>query len=385
MDNRPKYGYLNGYLVTDKMPKINGEINGGFVLKLDEACPQGINGTSNTNMSCEILYPSGKHFCYYTINLVNLLELMKGTLFADKVCQSPVFFGKGGGLFIAGNGSELEKHTYEWVQTKYKEADEKKKLNADVKEKAKGIKRWEPGRLFEPLEGSNYEVYLGKCKKICNVEHYREKDYPYTEHLKLTETNEDMEIMINTLGCKSLKELLEKQVGLINTCINILNNEKEVYYLKDKLGDTQLYCRYLSYMSGAIYAMDAIGFHASNPSDRNVKATYLSKTKPKRVFHPEDTLKIDIPVNVYFSHIRVALQKLLDTHLMHAYKTKERGSRVDVGNAIYNYLVLSSAVQVEFHGLDTNSEKSPRAMLLKALENVKNGDITPRSQGIIID
>lgn len=385
MESRPKYGYLNGYLVTDKMPKINGEINGGFVLKLNEACPQGINGTSNTNMECEILYPSGKHFCYYTINLVNLLELMKGTLFADKVCQSPVFFGKGGGLFVAGNGSEIEKHTYDWVQTKYKEADEKKKISSAVKEKSKGIKRWEPGRLFEPLEGSNYEVYLGKCKKIADIDYHIEKEFPYYEHMKLKETNEDMEIMINTLGCKSLKELLEKQIGLINTCINILNNEKEIYYLKNKLGDTQFYCSHLSYMSGAIYAMDAIGFHASKPSDRNVKATYLSKTKPKRVFHPEDTLKIDIPVNVYFSHIRMALQKLLDTHLMRVYKNTDSRSAADVRNVVYNYLVLSSAVQVELPGLDNNSEKSPKAMLIKALENVKNRDITLRRYDLIID
>lgn len=116
-----------------------------------------------------------------------------------------------------------------------------------------------------------------------------------------------------------------------------------------------------------------------------MKTTYLSKSKPKRVFHPEDTLKIDIPVNVYFNHIRMALQKLLDTHLVSAYKTKERGSMVDVGNAVYNYLVLSSAIQVELPGLDNNSEKSPRAMLIKALENVKNEDITIRRCNVIID
>ncbi len=371
MENRPKYGYLNGYLVTDKMPKFNGEINGGFVLKLGEACPQGINGTSNTNMECEVSYPSGKHFCYYTINLVNLLELMNGTTFVNKVCKSPVFFGKGGGLFVAGGGSEIEKHTYNWVQTKYKEADEKKKLSAAVKEKSKGIKRWEPGRLFEPLEGNTYEVYLGKCKKIADIDYSIEKEFPYYEHMKLKEINEDMEIMISTLGCKSLKELLEKQVGLINTCIDIMTNEKDIYYLKNKLGDTQFYCSHLSYMSGALYAMDAIGFHASSLSRRNVKATYLSKSKPKRTFHPEDTLKIDIPLNVYFSHIRIALQKLLDTHLKYAYTKTKNGFDADINNAVYNYLVLSSAVQVEFPGFDDNSENSPRAILLRVIRNSK--------------
>lgn len=371
MENRPKYGYLNGYLVTDKMPKFNGEINGGFVLKLGEACPQGINGTSNTNMDCEILYPSGKLFCYYTINLVNLLELMKGTIFADKVCQSPVFFGKGGGLFIAGGGSSLEKHTYDWVQTKYKEADEKKKVNAAVKEKAKGIKRWEPGRLFESLDGKTYEVYLGKCKKIADIDYYMEKEFPYYEHMKLKEINDDMEIMINTLGCKSLKELLEKQVDLINTCIDVLNNQKNISCLRDKFDATSMCCSYLPGTNGVIYAMDAIGFHADSLNRRNVKTSYLSKSKPKRTFHPEDTLKIDIPLNVYFSNIRIALQKLLDTHLRYMYKKTGNRSNYTIDDEVYNYLVLSSAIQVELPGSDNDSANSPRAILAKVIENAK--------------
>ena len=81
----------------------------------------------------------------------------------------------------------------------------------------------------------------------------------------------------------------------------------------------------------------------------------------------------------------MALQRLLDTHLMRVYKNTDSRSAADVRNVVYNYLVLSSAVQVELPGLDNNSEKSPKAMLIKALENVKNRDITLRRYDLIID
>jgi len=189
--------------------------------------------------------------------------------------------------------------------------------------------------------------------------------------MELKGINEDMEIMINTLGCKSLKELLEKQVDSIDTCIDVLNNQKNISCLRDKFGTTSMCCSYLPGTNGVIYAMDAIGFHADSINRRNVKTTYLSKSKPKRTFHPEDTLKIDIPVNVYFSYIRIALQKLLDTHLRYMYKKTGNGFNTDIVNEVYNYLVLSSAIQVELPGSDKDSGNSPRAILSRVIKNSK--------------
>lgn len=404
MENRPKYGYLKGHLVTDKP---NGAIiNSGFILTVTSPWRQGINGISNTNLKCFLTDPkTGKKYCDYSISLANLLSIMEHTTFVNKVCQSPVFFAKGGGLFDENDTASWKRQTEAWVEEQYRKADETKALRAEVNNKSKGVKRWQPGRMFKSLnEEQPLEVYLGKCNKILSTSIWIDDDYPYTYHMNLAADSVPLEIMINSLGCQSLSKLLQKQTKILNTYTSIFNSSSTLEDFRKLLDASDLDetdKKTPDYMlqtqsNGAYRILDRIGFHMFFGDPRfyevkieSIKPSYLSKSKPQRVFCPDKVMKIDIPIEEYFKQIRMTAQTLLNAHLEFSsryIKERDGAYKAAFEDTVCFYIVCTAAMQIEYvNETDKNSEYSAKSMIKKAINYAdKMAEITYKSSPLSI-
>lgn len=389
MENRPKYGYVkDNHLVTDK-PSGGTFVNSGFILTVTSPWRQGINGISNNNLNCFLTDPkTGRRMCDYSISLANLLNIMEHTTFINKVCQSPIFFAKGGGLFDENDTAGWKSQTENWVAEQYRKEDEKKALRAAVNNKSKGVKRWQPGRMFKSLnEEQPLEVYLGKCNKILSTSIWTEDEHPYSDHIDLAADSVPLEIMINSLGCMSLSELLKKQTKILNTYTSIFNHSSNMEDFRKLLDASDLDetdKKTKDYMlqtrsNGAYRILDRVGFHMYFSDTyfyevklESIRPSYLSKSKPQRVFCPDKVMKIDIPIEEYFKQIRMTAQALLNAHLEFSsrYVKKEWDKAYEAAFEVTlcYYLVCTAAMQIEYGDeIDKNSEYSAKSMIKKAI------------------